>query len=1591
MRFEMRTMLHRLVVPVAILVQTVAVQASLTVSPPSVTVRQGGTSIPVTATVTLPSLAFSPAGQTIVASGLPPGVAMLPSPVVLPPNATPSLTSVVTLRFTATSTATPGTYAATLTASSGLGTTSMIVTVTEVVAPPTGDIDVAFLQPSMSLCNGGAPGANAIRLTGTGGYSGAPSVTVESAPPGLAISPLPPPMPMPPDQTIPFTVTATNAAAGPQSVTFRVTDATRGISKVASFTIDVGATDFTALATPASLTLTAGGTPQTLNVSVAGTNCFNVPVLVTQQNAAGLTISPAQLTLPAGSYAPQPFTIAAQQGVAAGTYPLVFQFAAAGLATKSVTVPVTILAGATPDFQLTATPAALAVIPGGTAYISLLATPINGYSLPVTVIMPADADVTFNAAQLTLTPGVPQTLQIAIAPNATPRTASLTFTGRGAGVAAPRIATVTVDILPPPDFRIDVVPSQVSIRSGTSATVNVSATSINSFTAPIVVSSPAIAGITFTPPQFTLTPGASQMVTVAPATPVNAVQTLTGAFTAIASGITHTAPFTATLLPAAPLLRSATPPSLVNGAVGSVIRVAGENFHPAAHFAFSDPRIRVLSSTVLSTNLADIVVAVHDELAPGAYALNVTNPDGGTAPQPLQILVYPRSSLGAPLDVTAAAIVFPANGTLISDGDALYPRALLATTGLGTITGAWLLDGVMFDRFTVAVSAGTPAEVHAHVPLPQMIQGGHRLSLVIETPKHTESPVIEIVQTNESVSRLAILAPRDRAVVRKQTQFRWSLVPNASGYLLEFTDGTTGRIAHRVRLAESEWTFDERAAKAIGTGVRRWRVRPVFAGETLGEPTEFRSIGLVPESVTLVLAPPDVSGTTVEVRWTGGAQGLLYRVDFLGRDGAVLFSGLTPQQEYTLRRELATLPADYRVQVTAIAPGNIVAGISAPVSVPQVRKFSTNGIRLVQIAPSVTSVEPREATSVSSDRPHIAASWSGAVSTADVSLILDQTDVTAIATITPVGITLDPLLPLAEGPHRVALGLGAVTHAWTFNVSSTAAAAPGATPATAGAKKADQSFRNDWVITPGGTLTLVRDANDDLRFKISGQHDLARGPLTSKATADVSIKRELDAPRRTIQESRNWIGTVGAKQQSVSEELTVGYAQPDFLDQAQLVTTGLARGGVQGKVRLRFATASYYQTFSTRPSGLVTGTIGPEQKLRAFALQRSPSTDSDLRLVALETRDDAGFNSAGGKGTAIGIFARRTLGGAIVMFEAARGKFDPDAGSALQERSGNAFRLSLTGTSPILGYALNLRRTDADFVNPANRGFTAGGVPDRTGGDLTLTKMIGRTSLSAQLRHLRDGNSSGQLVPSVRESGANASLSTTFGQRTSFSLNGTLTTNKGDARPDLFFPRTDRKLSGLTGTLGETLGRLTLSQTVVWQKMDDRVSNLADQTIRTATFSGAGSVSRKFNVSAVLSGTRSEGNATIGRTDQILFSLQPSLTLPALWLSLQPRAMIARSKNGVFDTKTTTEQYAALVSFNPPYRHSLLSLQLSADWSRNRVSLLPTPDFTRRYVGALSFSWGAGNGAAAQLVAPGPFSSPVDPLSREATPITETR
>lgn len=952
---------------------------------------------------------------------------------------------------------------------------------------------------------------------------------------------------------------------------------------------------------------------------------------------------------------------------------------------------------------------------------------------------------------------------------------------------------------------LSAAPGALSLTPGASGMVSVTVTGIGAFTEPVTVTAAPSAMLLVEPGEFTLAAGETRAVTITAdqdAGPGTVSLVFTGVSPSVTAGRTATvavtiepAPPPPPPPPAAPVIQGITPPSVATGTRSNVLRVTGQNFQAGAVVGSASTGVRVTGWRILGAGLAEVVVDVRPDAPAGPYALELTNPDGGATTGGANLVVVPAGALAAPLAVTATRIVTPRPWQIVEPGERIHARALLATSGTGTVVGTWLLDGVPFDRFTRVVSSGYPVEVRSSIPIPSSFTGERRLELAIESPRGSPPRGVPYLQAAESRSVIRILAPAPDTELASDTDgtsraFRWTLVPGASGYEVEVD--AEERTTLRRRVADPEWRPDDALLRELGSAEARFRVRAVFPGEVYEDPTPW-----LPFTVA-----SGGEGSAGDDETAGGTAGVPLRL------------------------------------VALDPPASMI--------VEAVRQEASTG-----------------------------------------------------------------------GEIRLALQ-------GTASATESSFAAP---PAVG-------------------------------RLQASSQIDLRGTTFDLLSTADVSGSHDLEDPWDGREESRNWLARFGASQPGFRQQATVGFAPPSFFDQTEFLTVMTSGGAFEGTFDSPAGSLSYYSSVDLSGNEA----FDPfEPDVDAAAYELSDESGRYLFRTTLLRATDPGIEdfSAGGEGKALGFIGSYDLGPRLrLLGEVATGDYEPAEGAFDEERDGRAFRLSASGAAGTLDYGLTVGHTGAGFVNPANQGFTPGGVSDRTRAEITLRKPVGSASVGGSFRHVRGGIAEATGDPQTTENGGGLTVSIPVSERVSVSAGGNLVEQRGDAAPELGLPATDRTQKGFDLSVNEWLGPINLTQTLTIQDFIDRAQPIYDQRVTGISLFGSGSPTTYLTISVSLADTRIRSAPELGTTDQFLISLQPSLKVARFSLEVSPRMALTRISNDVLETESNTDQYQLVARWSPPWQDGLVSAEIGGDWSRSWSDFdADAPGFDRQIVFTLSLSW----------------------------------
>ncbi len=652
----------------------------------------------------------------VTVSGLPQGVTLTPAS----PTITPGTPAALTLQ--ASSTAAVGTATVTFSGSSGSikASTSIrgVGTATSGgTLPPTTPDFVLTVAPSTLSLNAGQSGPVTLTATAVQDFTGPVSVTITGLPAGVTASPatisLTPGTPLNVTLSADNTVTTTNT---PATVSFAgVAGALNHTATLALSLTAAGSTpppppppsgDFSISLDPSAVTLTAGGATATTTASIGALNGFTGQVSVEVRGLpAGVSISPATANIAAG--ASQDFVLTADGTAVPGTTSVTFTGTQGNL-THTAKLALTIAGPPpVPDFSLSLAPPAVSAAPGGLATATLSATALQGFSGSIAVVASGlPAGVTLSPSTISLNPGTPVTLNLAVDLTAAAGTSTIVLTGTSGSLT--HTISLSLTIAAPtstPDFVLTITPASLSIAAGGIGQSTLSALPQNGFTGQIDIAANGLPdGVTLDPATTSLAPNTPQAITFTVS--ANAVAgTYNVVLTGTAGTLSHSATVVLTILAAdsQDFGLALTPGTLtiVQGAsdTTSLAAAATGGFAGTIQVTASGAPDGVVlgpsSFNLVAGTPAAITVGVATTVPAGTYSILLTGTSGSlTHTVTLTLTVNPAQS-----DADFSLSVTPNTATVAQGDDSgtvdIAVNAIKGFNGDVTFTVAGLPDGVI--------------------------------------------------------------------------------------------------------------------------------------------------------------------------------------------------------------------------------------------------------------------------------------------------------------------------------------------------------------------------------------------------------------------------------------------------------------------------------------------------------------------------------------------------------------------------------------------------------------------------------------------------------------------------------------------------------------------------------------------------------------------------------------------------------------------------------------------------------------------------------------------------------------------------------
>jgi kumamolisin len=443
------------------------------------------------------------------------------NPTIYAQNAAQNVTSAYATNFHDITTGTSGSYSATtgydLVTGWGSPNTGLLAALTGGTTTQTPAFTITASPTSVSVtaaATASVTATTALTTAVSGGFSSAVALTATGQPAGVtvAFSPTSIASPGSGSSTATFTV-APSTAAGTYSIT--LTGAGGNLTSKTAVNLTVAAAPkpaftLTPSATSVAVTETATGSvtgSATLTTALSGGFSSAIALTATGQ-PSGVTVafSPALIASPGSGSSKVTFTVASS--TPAGSYAITLTGTGAGI-TTSTKLSLAVAAAAKPAFTLTASPASVSIIAGGssagtnsTGTATLTTAVSGGFSSSVALTasgQPNGLTVAFSPASIAA-PGSGTAKATFTAASTVPAgTYTIAITATGGGITNKTTVTLAVTS---PSFTLSSTPGSGSLARGTSGTGYVATTATGGFNSSVALTAtgqPAGVTVVFSP------------------------------------------------------------------------------------------------------------------------------------------------------------------------------------------------------------------------------------------------------------------------------------------------------------------------------------------------------------------------------------------------------------------------------------------------------------------------------------------------------------------------------------------------------------------------------------------------------------------------------------------------------------------------------------------------------------------------------------------------------------------------------------------------------------------------------------------------------------------------------------------------------------------------------------------------------------------------------------------------------------------------------------------------------------------------------------------------------------------------------------
>jgi hypothetical protein len=1112
-----------------------------------------------------------------------------------------------------------------------------------------------------------------------------------------------------------------------------------------------------------------------------------------------------------------------------------------------------------------------------------------------------------------------------------------------------------------------------------------------------------------------------------------------------------------------PVLTRAAPGLTVQGAGRVQLTLQGANFRPGATVVIS-PKLAALGSSNGHTQATDVTVISVNRISTslmtasislsagatlGLRAIDVLNADGtstagiiinggtiGGTTQPLQI--NSATSIAAPVSVLNIALIHPRDGTVVSLGGELYAEAVMSGAGTGSIIGQWLWDNRVVEQFAVNLIAGQSLTVRTREPLPTWFLGGHTVQLRMQQPSQIATRAVTVVVTPAGWQLETLLTPGFGAAypAAEPPALLWAPVPGAVRYQVGFsTQPYFSSVSTWYNAEDNQWQVPMDVWSHLPEGGLYWTVRAVDSDGVTRRPLPMRPIArLALGAVTSVSgASTQSAGGHLQLDWNPANPGAFYLVTISSDAGAsqilrryltnkasldlhAVQNHLVPGQAYYWRVDVYSQWGDYlfsgpaqRFTEPRVA-GPPAARLRQPAKNARLQYVSLTASRRLayfDLASQIAKEAPAPNSSVSLAQPPISVQFTSPVNPADVSLAMDDIDITSLAQVSETQAAYTPQLPLANGEHDVSLTVGSEASGWKFTVAGpTAASAPaGPTPFQPGtdaeappsptaasalsaaisrvpapAKRATpkKKFGGEIDMQVASTTQWASGSNppDSNNLTLSDRMVTTGNPWQPTVNGSGLLDSVLNpaAQRSSVGRVNDYIAQIERENGRWGASLRFGIVSPVLYTDAQFVTAATPRQGVEATLTTPAGKLGFYTNTNDEALGGGAG-ITFHQRLMGASFQPPFPKWAEFRLMWLGARDIGAptvveYDSEGNPIVVPNPVAQKSrgdvYGGLLTLHLGKQWQWqseyawssdntnlsDPTSTSLF----GRAWRSGISGTAGKAALSVDFRDASPNFGNPANPSLTQASNPDLRGVDASVSAPTKAGSFSVTYSFLQNDVQSTTAVE-LDLNTATESWSKSIGKKTSLSVSstqsltetGTVPASLQGQPPSQNGSADQRDVSG-TISLTRQVGAVSLTASGTRDWLRNNIQPSAGAITSSASL-GANLVTQSFfqlNVQANVNWVAADPFA-IGDSRNVSVYVEPALVWKQPGLQISPLVSVSQAQtqlaSGSFTSNTLTGQYGGRLAWTLPgwLKSSTLSAQGSYNQNHDDVNHTDTP------------------------------------------------